>query len=222
MSNKQRKIFIVDGSDEYANWCQATVVDRMEDADICMWTGGADVSPSLYGKRRHPTTWSDHGRDLHEQQMFDQAFALGKPLIGICRGCQFLSAMSGAILVQDQDNPAYLHDIETYDGQKIVVSSTHHQASYPWLLPPDQFKVLGWSVGISPYHKGQTDDEELVNGVVDGGKEVEIVYFPLTRALCIQSHPEGLYAAFRAGKPDAVKSIGYCRDLLDKHLAGSL
>lgn len=218
-----RLIYVIGdtGDTYYTNWMRGRLTDRMEDASFVVATGGQDIDPKRYGRHAHYSTSYSQTRDAYEFPLFDKAKALGKPLVGICRGSQALCVWSGGVLVQDQANPQYIHDIETYDGKTIIVSSTHHQAQYPWALPTDEFAVLGWSTGISPYHSGETDDDELVIGKVPGKKEVEIAVYRKTRALAIQSHPEGLLSDYHRDEK-VRESIDYMRGLLDAHLANTL
>ena len=185
--NKKLKIYHVQGQQGYSNWIpNREVVQNIEDADLVIFEGGEDVSPSLYGENKHPTTFNNSYRDNFEVKIFKTAKELGIPCLGICRGNQFLTVMSGGILVQDQQNPSYIHPIETYDGKVLEITSTHHQASFPFRMKQEDYKVLGWTKGLSKYHKGG-DDEELNPPV-----ECEIMYFPKTDCLGVQGHPESL------------------------------
>ncbi len=208
---KQRKIYVVGGSHGYINWMEGIPAKNIKEADLVCFTGGEDVHPGIYGKDMHPTTSSNIHRDLIEKEMFQLAVELKKPIIGICRGSQFSCAMSGGILVQHQENPEFIHPMETNDGN-FLVSSTHHQAMYPFEMKKDAYKILGWTKNLSNYHYGQSFKEELNPPV-----ECEIVYFPKTRALGIQSHPELIYADV-----PIIETINYCRDLLNKHIAAKL
>lgn len=180
----KRLIYVVGASDYYACWMQGQVIYKMEDADLVVFTGGEDVSPQLYGKKANPNSGFNIHRDLEEIEEYGKARLLGKHIIGICRGSQFLCVMNGGILVQHQFNVGR-HSMYTSENRIIEVSSTHHQAQYPFDLPKDDYKILGWTHNISPFHFGQTMQEEL-NPI----KECEIVFYPKTKCLAIQSHPE--------------------------------
>lgn len=215
-----RKIYIVGGSDHYANWMGGKIVDKMEDADLVVFTGGEDVTPSLYNRPANTKTFSYYNRDMYELGEFKKAHKLNKHCIGICRGAQFLCVMAGGILVQHQANPLHIHNIRTHDNKEIFVTSTHHQAQYPWGLDNNKYRILGWTVGISNFHLGG-DDEEMVNDIVEGDKEVEIAFYPEIKSLCIQAHPEMLFHKMNMHE-DITYSITYCRDLLNKHMENQL
>ena len=81
-----KKIFVVGSALNYAGFINDNLlVDNIEDADIVMFTGGEDVDPSVYGCKKHPTTYSNISRDKEEIAQFKQI----KPhqlVVGVCRG----------------------------------------------------------------------------------------------------------------------------------------
>jgi GMP synthase-like glutamine amidotransferase len=202
----KRKIYVVGGHKNYANWMQGEVVDDMRDADLVVFTGGEDVSPGLYRERANPKTYSNHVRDTYECQQFRTARELGKHMIGICRGSQLLCALNGGRLVQHQDNPHFVHPIITSEGKVIPVSSTHHQAMYPYDMSPENYRLLAWTQGISNTHQDGSESEMHIT------KEAEICYFPKTKALGIQGHPEMMSVE------KYPETFEYLYKLLDDHL----
>jgi gamma-glutamyl-gamma-aminobutyrate hydrolase PuuD len=217
MSNntkKQRNIYVVGASDNYANWMEGTIVRDMFSADLVVFTGGEDVCPRLYNQPAHPKSSFNIRRDKEELHEFEQAVAAKKPMIGICRGSQFLCVMAGGILVQHSQHPSF-HNIDTFTEDVINVTSSHHQRQYPFHMKLEEdYKLLGWTVGLSPVMEG--DGLALPDGSLPelASAEVEIAYYPKINALAIQSHPEW--------DMSSVKSTAYFRALLDKHLSGGL
>lgn len=64
--------------------------------------GGVDVSPSSYGEEPLRPEWKgDAIRDRHEIAAIEVALALGKPILGVCRGAQVLNVARGGSLYQD-------------------------------------------------------------------------------------------------------------------------
>jgi putative glutamine amidotransferase len=217
-----RKIYIIGSStDYYINWMEGVRVETMEKADFVVLTGGEDINPMIYNKKAHYTTDYNPKRDLFEVEEFAKARALNKPIVGICRGSQLLCAMAGGILVQNQELQPHIHAVNTYDGKIIYCTSTHHQAQYPWVLPKDEFKVLGWTNGLSSFHRGENDADELINDVIPNTQEVEIALYPKIKALAIQMHPEMMFH-YRKDYSEAKESIKYFRDLLTKFLKNQL
>jgi putative glutamine amidotransferase len=64
--------------------------------------GGADVAPESYGETPLSPAWAgDRVRDRYEIELFRAFVAAGKPVIGICRGCQLINVALGGTLYQD-------------------------------------------------------------------------------------------------------------------------
>lgn len=214
-----RKIFVVGQSTTYANWMCGSVTTNMNEADLVVFPGGPDVNPALYGETAvHSLTRMDDRLDLFEIECYKRARDMGKKIVGICRGGQLMCAMAGGKLVQHQSDRNSHHPIFTYDGTIITVSSSHHQAMYPWLLPDDKYQVLGWSIGESDWHLNGLY-QEMVKDKVPLNMEVEIAYFNEINALCIQGHPEWQYP-----QRDAVKhnkdAISWLRMVLNHFMDG--
>lgn len=213
----KRKIYVVGWGYSYINWMEGEPCVSMEKSDLVVFTGGEDVWPWLYNRKTHTSTSCNPERDRREINEFQKALRLGKPMVGICRGSQFLCVMAGGILVQHQSHPG-IHDIFTACGKNVTVTSTHHQRQYPWDI--DEFNLIGWCY-LSPYSWGE-DGEDLSINTIDVGSEaegiqgnlpeVEIAIYPKIKALAIQSHPE----MQDLNGP----SIAYFRDLLTRFIEG--
>ena len=99
----RRNVYIVSGSSAYINmyvnngWA---VVSDMRDADLVHFTGGEDVTPVLYGQHPHPRTYNSEARDQAEMKVYLQALGLDIPMVGECRGGQFLNVMCGGEMYQ--------------------------------------------------------------------------------------------------------------------------
>lgn len=208
-----RKIYVVGGDNYYANWMEGVITKDLPSADLVLFTGGADVHPRLYGKQMHRKTWPDGWRDNKEVEEFQLAKKLGKKLIGICRGAQFLCVMAGGILVQHQYHPE-VHSIRTSDGRVIIVTSSHHQRQYPYVgqngKPAPKYKLLGWTKDLSPWSYGESKHDDM-----KGHLEVENALYPDIDALAIQSHPEWVYYDKQTWTKEYIQ---YVRDLLNTHM----
>lgn len=122
--------------------------------NICdgfLFTGGQDVDPTVYGEARLPVCGEKcEIRDSMEAAMLSMILAADKPLLGICRGIQFITAALGGSLYQDiptqrpsdlvhcQRPPYHLpsHGVsilpstplyELLGTEKLAVNSYHHQ-----------------------------------------------------------------------------------------------
>ncbi len=210
-----RKIFVPGPSGNYLNWTESQRTDDITKADAVMFTGGTDVNPACYGKKRHPMTEaSDDARDAKEKEIFELARAMNKPMIGICRGAQFLCVMAGGTLVQHQHHPAH-HYMQVSDGRSLKITSDHHQRQFPFDNPRINWRLYGWcNPGFSPFSHGQSTDEDL-----SGQKEVEVAYYSDIKALAIQSHPEW---AFPCQSDEDFASLHYFRTMLNRLILGQL
>jgi len=127
------KVFIVNSSLDYERMFfkeKWGVVKKIEGADLIQFTGGEDVSPCLYGQKKHPKTRNNLERDKREAIIFGLAIKNNIPMAGICRGGQFLNVMCGGELWQDVDGHAKggTHEvIDLITGDSFRATSTHHQ-----------------------------------------------------------------------------------------------
>lgn len=218
-----RKVFVVGAQTDYANWCEfSELVSSVAAADLVIFTGGEDVNPMLYGEICHATTRFSFDRDVMESKCFHQAVELKKKILGICRGAQLACVLSGGRLVQHQVDTGY-HTIhtKTYLDKDIVVASDHHQSQFPWELPEEEYRILGWTQGLSPFHLSGDGDEMVIGHKKADGREVEICYYSKTQALAIQTHPEWLFPK-RLTDKSAMESIVWFRSLLDRLMWGTL
>lgn len=168
-------------------------VDEIEDADLVVFCGGEDVSPSLYNQHTHTTTYSNKDRDDKETALYNQAKELGIPCVGICRGGQFLHVMNGASLYQDVDNHNGEHEAFIIgDLVPVKVSSTHHQMmNVPYSNGMDcivLMKAYLSSRKACMSNLNCPSVERIYH--VDKGEDVEAVYWTNTNDLCFQPHPE--------------------------------
>lgn len=155
---------------------------------LVVFTGGNDVDPALYGENRHYTT--NHPateRDKREIKCFNRALELGIPMVGICRGSQFLCVMAGGKLVQDVTSHGGDHGMKTHTGEVITCNSTHHQMQ----RPPVGATILAMAEPRRSKHYKDGDDKDI-RAEMPG--DVEVVYYPNINALGVQYHPEWLKA----------------------------
>lgn len=170
----------------FHSWIKGAIAaNSIKDADVVLLPGGADVWPGWYGEKEGRYTASYKSHDLHEISAYKEALGRHKVIVGICRGEQLLSVMNGAKLIQDLDHPG-THLMTTIDGDEIWVNSLHHQCVNPFNLPEQNYQLLGWAENLSKTHL-DGDDRDIFKEPI---KEVEAIYFPKTKALGFQYHPE--------------------------------
>lgn len=181
-----KKVF-VEGSDTlvkemFEEW-DYDITSIAADADLICFTGGADVSPMLYEQVKHHKTINDLDRDQICANLF-YTFLHEVPMVGICRGAQFLNVMCGGELYQHINNHNCIGDgHEAYEpetGQIFDVTSDHHQM----MIPTDEAEIL--LVANESTHKlpvkGHFNEPHP--------DDVEAVLYEKEKCLCYQPHPE--------------------------------
>lgn len=154
--------------------------------DAVLFTGGMDVDPGLYGERPGKYTYADEGRTKYENVVFTIAQEEKKKFLGICRGAQFLCVKAGGKLIQHVNNHGRDHEIiDTRTGDKLTMSSLHHQMMYP---AEGTFTLLGHSdKHATTYLDGDNTD---LKEKVDREHEPDVVWFQGIQGLGFQGHPE--------------------------------
>lgn len=161
-----------------------------QEIDLVLFTGGEDVYPEYYGERTGKYTSINRKRDNIEYKMFQHT--LNIPKLGICRGSQFLTVMTGGKLIQHVEGHGiggkHTIDIVYPFNQTVEITSTHHQMLYPFNLSKEEYVMCAYSTynrsGL--YLNGDNENISLPNDFV----ESEIVFYPKYNALAIQGHPE--------------------------------
>lgn len=166
------------------------VYQIMNMCDGILFTGGQDVSPNIYHEDALEGIVSCcRQRDVMELIVLKQAIKEDKPVLGICRGIQFINSALGGTLYQDlmlqhpsninhHQSPPYdepVHKVSIVENtplndclgkNEILVNSYHHQA----------IKEL------SP---------KLKEMAISSDGLVEAVYMPESKFLwAVQWHPE--------------------------------
>jgi len=126
--------------------------DYAKHLDGLLLQGGADVSPQSYEEATTRPEWpGDRVRDMYELELLHEFVESGKPVLGVCRGCQLINVAFGGTLYGDiaTDVPTagihvnehydqHRHSIRFPDGSTLanmfpnqreaIVNSIHHQA----------------------------------------------------------------------------------------------
>lgn len=162
---------------------------KLEEADVIIFGGGADVSPETYQEEAASSTYASKNKEEQEIKDFKEGRRLGKKFLGICRGAQLLTALAGGKLIQDVSGHSGSHKMTTYDGVTIDVNSIHHQMCNPYTMKdPTSYRILSWSTNrLSKRYIGARDKSVYLPW---GFKEVESAYYPKINAIAYQFHPE--------------------------------
>jgi gamma-glutamyl-gamma-aminobutyrate hydrolase PuuD len=190
----------------WARWGWDVVAD-VTHANVIQFTGGEDVDPRLYHEEPHPTTGYNRRRDEVCLDLWDYALRAGVPMVGICRGGQFLNVANGGKMFQHCDGHAIrgTHKATILEsGLEVDVTSTHHQ-----IMRPNRDKGIvlmeADKLGTFKQHMELYDDAHWGIANRDVDDDIEAIYYPDTNSLCYQPHPE--YCDEKSGCVQAYKSF---------------
>lgn len=185
-----KKVYIVEGSADYFDMFLEEgfeLVHGITDADLICFTGGEDVSPELYGESTHKKTYSNARRDSVEKEIFLAALDRKIPMVGICRGGQFLNVMSGGKMYQHVTGHTMNHNMfDVMSGHVILCSSTHHQM----MRPSAKAELIAYAQqpGIREHCPTANGTTTVVAN--NNMKDAEVVWYAHSHCLCFQPHPE--------------------------------
>ena len=146
-------------------------------------SGGNDVDPHSYGGKRKEGLSLALKRDEVEKAMIDYALKLEIPLLGICRGMQFLNVYYGGKIIDFKENniahpvgKEHHHSVEIQNeqgffGKKTIIKTT-----------------------INSYHNQGLTEKELSSALLSFAVSTEGIiegfYHPALPIVGIQWHPE--------------------------------
>jgi putative glutamine amidotransferase len=173
---------------QYAEWLVKAgcyKADSPELADLVIFTGGPDVDPQLYGEEPHESVQVSSDRDAYDLKMYARCMADGIPMLGVCRGAQFLAVMNGFKLYQDINLHHTSHDMYDCINKRIIknVSSVHHQAV---IYEPDK----GMEILAHCANRATTRHCNPKDTVFGYQPDVEAFFIRETCCIGIQGHPE--------------------------------
>ncbi|WP_028516945.1 gamma-glutamyl-gamma-aminobutyrate hydrolase family protein [Ruminococcus flavefaciens] len=161
--------------------------------DGLLFTGGQDVDPKLYSARKIGACGECcPERDVMEKLLLKRAMKLDTPILGICRGIQFINAVLGGTLWQDipsQFSYSVSHcQKPPYDVPIHEVTIEHSSPLYD-LLKTDTLPVNSY------HHQGIRElSPALLPMAKAPDRLIEAVYAPKQKFLwAVQWHPEFSY-----------------------------
>ncbi len=185
--------------------------DYAKHLDGLLLQGGADVSPQTYAEVSPRPEWpGDRVRDMYELELLHEFVESGKPVLGVCRGCQLINVAFGGTLFQDiatEVPTAGVHVSEHYDQHRHAV--TFPQGSTFATMFPGRREAIVNSI----HHQAVKNlgRDLTVEAVSAGDGLIEAVRYRRSPFVVgVQWHPE----FHRAGGPELLD----CTPLLDTFL----
>lgn len=124
-------IILPTGIDDYNPYFENNLIEGL------ILSGGNDISPELYNYPNINSKDCCLRRDKTEQKLLEIAIKKNIPVLGICRGMQFINIYFGGKLIQDlkQEHVKKEHEIEIKNQElkekinpdMIIVNSYHNQ-----------------------------------------------------------------------------------------------
>lgn len=103
-------------------WCSLDP-QEIPKADLVVIPGGVpDVNPALYGEDDLESHNLTPEMDRQQMEMIERAFALHKPMLGICRGMQLVNVFLGGTLIQNLSTS----DVHRFDPQKKLFHNVYN------------------------------------------------------------------------------------------------
>ena len=194
---------------------QDAAVTGLDGADAFLLWGGTDIHPSYY--KTGPNKFSGapmlpSNRDKWEWAAMKYCKANKIPIIGVCRGAQFICAFAGGKLIQHCDGHGNgRHAVLDIADDYYDVTSSHHQMMD---VTGTRHELVAWTApALSSFYYGETNEtpKEIEMGLSTGKfREPEVVFFPDINALAIQGHPEWCVEDSKFVK----KSLAYIEEYL--------
>lgn len=181
--------------------------------DALVLCGGADIDPSYYGEQVNGSKNINRKFDAIQYKLLKAFVEAGKPVLGICRGCQLINIYFDGSLYQHIEKAEehssgisgvdLVHNVvaekgsvaQKLYGESFFINSSHHQA----------IKKLGKNLRVSMLSGNGT--------IVEGIEHTEL---PI---IAVQWHPERMCGEHaRNDTVDGSKIFEYFIDLCKSHL----
>lgn len=161
--------------------------------DGFLLTGGYDISPALYGQEKLPTCGDGtDGLDRMESMLISRILDADKPVLGICRGLQFLNVALGGTLWQDlpTQRPSEIgHSMEVPYDRFVHKALQTEDSPLLQIIPEREFGVN------SAHHQGICNlGKDLFPAARSEDGLIEAVCMPGKKFVyAVQWHPEDLF-----------------------------
>lgn len=178
--------------------------------DGLLLPGGGDVDPALFGQEDHGSRQIERELDEAQLGLLDLFVKAGKPVLGICKGCQVLNIGLGGDVIQDLDTAAF----HTYDGDfKFHTAFFTPGTGLYRLYGPHARVNSAHHQGVGRLGEGLVVAARAPDGVVEA---IEHERLPL---LGVQFHPERMcFASYRPEAADGAPIFRAFKALLEANV----
>ena len=143
-------------------------------------SSGNDINPKLYNSDEKSESVSIK-RDSTEKSILEIAIKKGIPVLGLCRGMQFINVFFGGKLI----------NIKNDAKSKIMHVASNHRIK---ITSKDAEKLIGNNFEVNSYHNNGISQETLSKELMAFAKSedglIEGVYHPNLPIAAIAWHPE--------------------------------
>src|SRR5699024_1133694 len=122
---------------------------------LLVYTGGPDINPKHYNQQKGSHTKYDDKRDDIEVNAFHMFRFSSVPKLGIGRGAQLLTALSGGKIIQhvskheETSHTCHCFVEENMTKESVIdsfsMNSNHHQMMNPFMLNNEDYDLIAWS-----------------------------------------------------------------------------
>lgn len=201
-------------------WHGSNAAQVLDGIDAVVFLGGGDISSTLF---RSPEPWGgetcDATRDLSEYLTMAYCLDHDIPVLGLCRGMQMLSVVSGATMVQDLGTYFSAQNVEYNNLHRSVsdANGNRHYVHHDVVITDRQSLIYNIMIddsikNVPSWHHqvvGDVSGTSLkVTGVTptQGYDVIEVVErTDKTFALGVQFHPEEAVRKHLADESDATE-----------------
>ena len=173
--------------------------------------GGGDLDPDMFGWPQAGGDPPDRERDVAELALFRAFYQAGRPILGICRGIQFINAAPRGTLWQDLPSQ-HPSDIEHHMNPPY--DAFGHNVSLVPGTPLASLFAGQTEIAVNSYHHQAVREPaaglEVMAVAPDG--VIEALYRPASHFLwAVQWHPEFLYKVDPRSQAIFDAFVGSCR-----------
>ncbi len=156
--------------------------------DGFLFAGGVDIDPCYYGEeKKFDSVEIDSDRDRFEFALFQAIYETGKPILGICRGIQFINVALGGSLHQHIEG----HNQSHFEGPPSQTDCPQEIRIAPNTLLSSI--MLSPTAQVNTYHHqtiNRVAPSLIVNATASDGQIEAVADRAHPFLLAVQWHPE--------------------------------